>query len=197
MRNLRDYSDRKEELEEYIANYEEWRKNFYEIKFRNTEKYKDYISQYVGDKPVREWIKQREAKVHIFKEELENLKEEIKKFDYVQPLIIIAIIAAVAILIGTIAITTPTGFAVSARNVANEVFINVPAAEEVVVEHLVFNNGLKSCNNLDLSVDGRQIDYSIVRANYDANGCTEAYLVFNNVNYNIKNSRYRVNTYEV
>src|SRR3989344_4318818 len=181
MRNLKDYNNRKEELEEYITNYEEWRKNFYELKFRNPSKYKDYITQHVGDKSVREWIKQREIKINDFKEELENIKEEIKRFDYVQPLIIIAIIVAVVILIGTIAITTPTGFAVSTRSVADEVFINVPADEEIIVEHLVFNSGLKSCSNLDVSVDGRQVAYS----------------VFNNVNYNIKNSRYRVSSYEV
>ncbi|MBS3064059.1 MAG: hypothetical protein J4445_01245 [DPANN group archaeon] len=197
MRNLKDYNNRKEELEEYITNYEEWRKNFYELKFRNPSKYKDYITQHVGDKSVREWIKQREIKINDFKEELENIKEEIKRFDYVQPLIIIAIIVAVVILIGTIAITTPTGFAVSTRSVADEVFINVPADEEIIVEHLVFNSGLKSCSNLDVSVDGRQVDYSVVHANYDDDGCKEAYLVFNNVNYNIKNSRYRVSSYEV
>lgn len=197
LRNFKEYKNRKEELEEYISNYEEWRKNFYELKFGNPARYKEYVAQYVGNKPVREWIRQREAAVHNFKEELENVKEEIKRFDFVQPLIIIAIITAVAILIGTIAITTPTGFAVSARNVADEVFINVPADEEIVVEHLVFNSGLQSCNNLDVSVDGRQVDYSVVQGNYDNNRCKEAYIVFNNINHNIKNSRYRVGTYEI
>ena len=197
LQSIKDLKRRRNKLQRYLVRYGKWRKTAHNLRINNPVQFEKFVAGYSNNKPSREWMLKREIKAQDCKEELREINAELHRMHYMQPIVITSVMISLILSIGLLSMNTPTGFAVSTTNIANEVFINVPADKEIVAEHLVFNSILNSCSNLDVSVDGRQIDYSIVRANYDNNGCKDAYVLFTNINYNIKDSKYRIVVYEV
>lgn len=194
LQSTNDLKRRRKKLHRYLARYGKWRKTVYRLRITNPAQFEKFVANYSNNESPREWLLKREIKAQECKEELRRIKTELNKSNYVQPIAITLAVVSIILLIGLLSANVPTGFAVSAKNTAGEIYIEVSADTNIVTERLAFDKDYlpASCSDLEISIDNENIAFSIVSEKHNENGCEEVYVTFDNKYYNIKQVIYEV-----